>query len=76
MILVLGVLGKTLAMRTICGTEAYMAPEHFFMERRVACTYGRSVDIFALGLVFAGLLDAIPGKLLLPIQGKDSLAAL
>ena len=65
-----GGLGRTLAMRTLCGTEIFMAPEHFSLEKRMSSTYGRSVDIFALGLVFTALLYAKPGKPLLPLQGQ------
>ena len=36
---------------TICGTDAYMAPELLFEEE-----YGAAVDIFSLGVILAAII--------------------
>ena len=44
----------------MCGTMLYLAPEFFdYHELQKEIAYDKSVDIFALGLVFLALLETI-----------------
>ena len=61
--------GIAWAMKTFCGTEAFMAPEHFAIQDRGAGQYDKSVDIFALGLVILSILTTEPGYILEALEG-------
>ena len=53
----------TMAMfSTQVGSPGYMAPELY--ERK---QYGMSVDVFAMGIVFLGLVNFDPGKPFTPL---------
>ena len=63
--------GKTIAMKTFAGTQAYMAPEMLRREGdAIKPNYTTSVDVFAMGVTFLSLMTSQPGITITPYKGK------
>ena len=60
----------TMAMGTLCGTPGFMAPELISMFEGDG-SYDKSVDIYALGLLYLTILEAEKGKEMEPMRGKQ-----
>ena len=60
--------GSTINMRTLCGTEGYMAPEIFALLKGRSVEYNNSVDVFSLGVLYISLLEAKKGHALKPME--------
>ncbi len=58
---------KTSIMHTKLGTQNYMAPEFWIIHEDGKTRYRKSVDIFATGLTFLSMLQAVKGKNLKPV---------
>ncbi len=58
--------GDTGMMSTATGTPFFMAPEFWDKSRDGKISYTNSVDIYATGLTFLSMLQAIRGRRLLP----------
>ena len=57
---------ETSAMSSNVGTEAFKVPEFFQRSDKKKISYHRNVDTFALGLTCLAMLQAKPGKGLVP----------
>ena len=58
---------KTILFTTAAGTPGFMAPEFFNKQ-----PYSKSVDVFALGLVYVAMINFKRGdKELIPVIGKQ-----
>ena len=63
---------KTILLETQAGTPGFMAPEFFAHQK-----YSKSVDIFALGLVFLAMVKFRKGQRdLVPLIGKCNIVSL
>ena len=63
--------GNTVAFKTHTGTPGYLAPEQIVrMGSTVAVSYDKTVDIFALGVVYLAILQSKKGKRMDPVKGK------
>ncbi|XP_013389777.1 STE20-like serine/threonine-protein kinase [Lingula anatina] len=58
--------GKTFLMNTVAGTPCFMSPEQFSQEG-----YTSSVDIFAMGLIFLGMINFDEVQDILPMYKED-----